>query len=285
MPRTRTRLLGLALAAPALLLAVIGCGNSSSDATTDTTASGPTAATQDASGGAANYFDNDPTGENVLAILTTGYPDAIVGCTGKTGYNPIAITNTTDSPQVAWLNLSGSNIDAQVSVMPQSQVLGIQGCPQSVGGGATDGWVTVQPGQTWVGGVAMGGSIGPHTNVNQGKNYLEVGGTPSSGSAAPQWYDMQPTVGDNGGYKGWFVKYSYTGGTDPSQNEQAGLLNVVQCSGSNQGGNLQLTIQSDQIMTPYAPQQASAWQPSAPENGAYLWSNGMPVCFAFLPSS
>ena len=77
----------------------------------------------------------------------------------------------------------------EVRAPDQRQLLG----PDNESQRAT--WVTVQPGQTWVGGAFMGGNLGPDTDVNVGKNYVEVGGTSASAQTGTTFWQHATTVG------------------------------------------------------------------------------------------
>ncbi|MBU6245400.1 MAG: hypothetical protein KGP12_09310 [Actinomycetales bacterium] len=259
-----TRLTLIGLGATAALLVTSACSGTQSDA--------PASAVQDDA--FSNFFDNNQYGENGLAIITTGYPDVIVGCSGTVGQNPVLITNTTDQDQTVTVTVN-SELGNDVFIGSATEIAGVQGCG-AFSGNVNNLEITVPAGQTFLGGVVAAGNDGPDTNLMESQHNLSIGGGDNN-----QWYDFWLHVGMGGGYENWELNYSNTGGTDPSQNLQAGLFNVMECSqgpapsaSAGTTGTQTFTVSST-IVSNYASNAPNAW----------TYNNGDPICFAFLNPS
>jgi hypothetical protein len=252
-----TRLAAVTMGAVTIVALVSACSSQSS--------SGVAPAVQ-ATSGFDNYFDSNPNGEDTLDVITGGYPTSLGGCVGTLGYNPVYITNTTDVPQTVTYTIN-SELGDVVTVAGASVIQSIPDC-NSVGGDAVNNaQLTIPPGQTWYGGVLAAGQNGPGTWLNDSDRNLAIGGGDNN-----QWYDFWLHTDANQGFQNWELNYSNTGGTDPSQNLQAGLFNVMECSSDTGGGaDTQYTI-SNTIASPYSSNAPNAW----------TYNNNDPICLAFL---
>lgn len=251
-----SRLITTCLGAATVLLLASACSSQQ--------ASDAQAPAVQATAGIVDYFDNNATGSNLLSISLTGYPDVTVGCTEKVGVNPVLIANTTSEPQTVYFTVP-SELTNDVFWGPASEMAGWQGCP-AYGGDVSQAPITIPAGQTWVGGIAAGGLLGPDTNLEGQQHNLEIGGGDNG-----QWYDFWLHLGINNGFDNWELNYSNTGGTDPSQNLQAGLFNVMECSPTSASPGDQIGITNTIV---------SNFTSNAPN--AYTYNNNMPICFAFL---
>ncbi len=255
-----THLATLSLGAIVVAVLASACSTQSS--------SGVAPAVQATSGGFDNYFDSNPNGEDTLDVLTGGFPTTLGGCVGTLGFNPISITNTTDAPQTATYTIN-SELGDVVTVAGATEIEGIQSC-DSVGMGEVDnGQITVPPGQTWSGGVLAAGQNGPGTWLNDSNRNLSIGGGDNN-----QWYDFWLHTDANQSFQNWELNYSNTGGTDPSQNLQAGLFNVMECASDSDAPNAQYTVTST-IASPFSSNAPNAW----------TFNDNQPICFAFLNPS
>jgi len=245
----------LSLGAASVLVLASACSSQPSG--------GEAPVTQDTSS-VDDYFDNNPDGENVLDVITGGYPDSIQGCSGTVGYNPVFITNTTDEPQTVTYTIN-SVLGNDIYVGGASEIAGVQGCG-AFSGNVNNAQLTIQPGMTWSGGVLAGGNDGPDTNTIGSQNNFAIGGGDNN-----QWYDFWLHTALGGGFENWELNYSNTGGTDPSQNLQAGLFNVMECSPTTGAPGTEFSITST-IVSNYSSNAPNAW----------TYNNNDPVCFAFL---
>lgn len=224
----------------------------------------PPAEAVQATSGMVDYFDNNATGSNTLSILLTGYPDVTVGCTDHIGFNPVLIANTTDQPQTVYYKVP-AELGNDIFWGPASEMANWQGCP-AYSGDVNQTPITIPAGQTWAGAIVAGGELGPDTNLEGQQHNLEIGGGQNN-----QWYDFWLHLGMNNGFENWELNYSNTGGTDPSQNLQAGLFNVMECNPTTTTPGAQIEITSTIV---------SNFTSNAPN--AYTYNNNMPMCFAFL---
>jgi hypothetical protein len=254
MNLNRIKLSSLAVACA--LLAATGCSSTSADA--------PAPAVEAAAAAGANfsdYFDNYSNGENALDIITGGYPDSIGGCVGM-GYNPIFVINTTQSPQTFTYTIN-SELANEVIVGSDIDMTDIT-CTGSES--VNNGEVTLQSGESWTGGVVGGGSQGPDTDLTGSQHNLAIGGGDNG-----QWYDFWLNEDANQSFNHWELNYSGTGGSDPTQNLQAGLFNVMVCSPTTGSAGTEFTV-TNQLASPYDTNAANAWQ----------YNNNDPICFAFF---
>lgn len=255
-----SRVAALSLGAASVLLLASACSSQSSS---------EVAPAVQATSGFDNYFDNTAGGADVLAIITGGYPDVTESCAGTVGFNPIIITNTTDQDQVVNYTINtalGNNIYIAGASEMQSATL-FDDCG---GYGSNTGnsiQLTIPAGQTWSGGMMAGGADGPGTGLNTNADHnLAIGGGSNN-----QWYDFWlHESGINQSFENWELNYNNTGGTDPSQNLQAGLFNVVQCSPTTGSAGTQFSV-TDTIISTY-PGSSNAW----------TFNNNDAICFAFL---
>ena len=255
-----THLAVLILGAVSVAVLASACSSQSS--------SGVAPAVQATAGGFDNYFDSNPNGEDELDVITGGYPTSLGGCVGTLGWNNIFITNTTDVPQTATYTINAELGDV-VTVAGASVIDGIQSC-DSVGMGAVNnGQITIPPGQTWSGGVLAAGQNGPGTWLNNSDRNLAIGGGDNN-----QWYDFWLHTAGDQSFQNWELNYSNTGGTDPSQNLQAGLFNVMVCDWDTDAPNTPYTV-TNTIASPYSSNAPNAW----------TYNYGQPICLAFLNAS
>lgn len=250
-----TQLAFVSLGAASMLFLATACSSQSS--------SGEVPAVQ-ATAGMDDYFDNNPNGENVLDVLTGGYPDSISGCSGTVGYNPVFITNTTDKPQTVTYTIN-SVLGNDVFVAGASVIAGTEGCG-AFSGNVNNAQLVIQPGQTWSGGVLAAGNDGPDTNTMGSQHNLSIGGGDNN-----QWYDFWLHSGMGGGFENWELNYSNTGGTNPSQNLQAGLFNVMECNPTTGAPGTEFSITST-IVSNYSSNAPNAW----------TYNDNDPICLAFL---
>lgn len=258
-----------AIAAGPLVLA--GCGSSSSagdsvasESPTATASVGDRTAVNNSASGFDNFFDNNPTGSNILSILTGGYPDDINSCGASSSLNPVLITNLTSSPQTARVWVASDDTAKEAAFFAP----GSPYTPTTASGcSAVFDWnttavqnVTIPPGQTAVAAIAAGGS--GYNLVTDKEHYLSIG------SGTEQWYDFWLHIDEfNTSFQNFELAYEETGGTNPNLNKQPGLLNVMQCDTSN--GNIAVT---NQFISNYGI-----------NDNAWTYNQNAPICLAFGP--
>lgn len=262
--------LQIAAVCAAAPLALAGCSSSSEGSPSTDSSSGA-----DDRGAVNNSFETfftaNPTGENTLSIITTGYPDTVSGCTNTPGLNEIYIANPTPYDQTFTVtdNQYLANNLTFYSAGEESPSCANNSPIQN------QNTYTVPAGKVWSIGVAAGGYQGSDTFMEGQQHNLSIGG----GSDPSSWYDLYLSTGLNSAYQHWELGYTYTGGlnvdngTNTYWNTQqgspapAGLFNGVACSES--GNGVQMT---SQIITPYQNDAQNAWE----------FTSGDPICFAFI---
>lgn len=227
--------LSIAALLTAAPLALAGCGTSTSQesesANTDRSAVNNSAA------GFEDYFDNNPIGENILSVLGAGYPDALPTCNvGGIAQNIMLIANTTNTPQTLSVTIN-PDLGQQAAFWPQFSGYITQ--PVACGGYGelpSTQYLTVQPGQTAVALLQTGGGT---------RNLIGISKEIAIGAGGQAWYGFDLALDFEEKFEDLTLTYSYTGGTDPSQNVQSGLFNVMQCSVDGQN----ISITNDIVST------------------------------------
>lgn len=235
-----------------------GSASTSASADASASAAGGRGAVNNASG-FENFFDNTSNGQNTLSILTGGYPDDIIDCGSAFSLNPVLFANTTSSPQTVSVTINAQLANELAFAPEASTFMGVSsGCDAIYSGQASTQTVTIPPGQTAASAIAAGG--GQWNDLDNNHNV-------AIGAGGKQWYDFWLHEGATNNFENLELNYNGTGGTNPSQNVQPGLFNVMACDTSN--GNLAVT---NQIISPY-PGGANVW----------TFNQNDPICFAFLP--
>lgn len=212
----RKKFMPVAALLAAAPLVIAGCG-SSADA--DSESSDRAAVNNDASG-FEDFFDNNPTGENILSILGAGYPDALPGCTDNNSKNLMLIANTTNAPQTMSVTIN-PGLEEEAAFFPQYSSTTATGNCAGYGQLPNTQYLTVQPGQTAVALLVAGGGD---------RNLVGISKDIAIGSGGQEWYNFGLNLDIDEGFDNLQLSYFDTGGTDPSQNLQPGLFNVMECA-------------------------------------------------------
>lgn len=215
-----------------------------------------------------------------LATMFDGgtYDDDTSDCDwGQTSINPVTIVNTYDSPQTFSVTINeklANNLNFFSAASVGGTMSGITGCSLSSEYAGTQ-YVTAPAATpdgasfTVVGWIAAGGgqfSAGAFDSHNV-----------AIGAGGSQWYDFDLNEDSlNNGFEALALSYGNTGGTDPSQNVQTGLFNVLGCS-ANSDGTISLPAPST-LSTPYSGYGDNVWTTS----NTGMFSLNQPICFGFL---
>lgn len=284
----RNRFMSAAALLAAAPLVIAGCGTSADGESTDR------AAVNNDASGFEDYFDNNPTGENILSILGAGYPDALPTCTDNNSKNVMLIANTTNAPQTMSVTIN-PGLEEEAAFFPQySSTIGTGNCA-GYGELPNTQYLTVQPGQTAVALLVAGGGD---------RNLLETSKDIAIGAGGQQWYNFELNLDANEGFDNLQLSYEGTGGTDPSLNLQPGLFNVMECSIDGQPANPDALEEIDELGEALRDSQGSNGSQASngssiaitntvlstywdqlrgipPWNGVNYGTN-RPMCFAFI---
>ena len=119
----------------------------------------------------------------------------------------------------------------------------------------------VQPGETNVYYLAMGGTLNTLVSANNEHN-IAIGGLPN-GASNPKWYDFNLNLAESTDFTSLNLSYNNTGGTS-SSNGQNGF-NVV---------TIEKGVATQNILSPYSSTYAG---------GNVVWSANQPIGLAWLP--
>lgn len=194
---------------------------------------------------------------------------------GLSSANPVVITNTYNQPQTLSLTVN-DGLSAQVNFFPNWGAYGgspmAQGCPgRTLYYSAPPGYtqdVTIPANSSGYFVLGMGGL---DYNLAEVSNDLAIGAGGSS------WYDFHLALNADESFKYVQLQYQNTGGTNPSQNTQTGLLNVVPCdpdSALNLSNPASPTPQTNSVISTYTSNAATANQ--------VKYDSDVPICMAFL---
>jgi PBP1b-binding outer membrane lipoprotein LpoB len=206
------------------------------------------------------------------------YDDDISDCDwGQTSINPIAVVNTYTTSQTFSVTINqdlANNLNFFSAASNGGTSSGINGCSLSSEYAGTQ-YVTVPAGTpeaasfTVVGWIAAGGGQSSAGAFDSHNVAIGAGGS--------QWYDFDLNEDSlNNGFEALALSYGNTGGTDPSQNVQTGLFNVLDCS-ANSSGNISLAVPNT-LWTPYSGYGDNVWTTS----NTGMFSLNQPICFGFL---
>lgn len=192
---------------------------------------------------------------------------------GRTNFVPVVVTNATDQDQTGSVTVPYGTA-TQVGIFTQQDdvydsIFGLNltgQCPnmtyQSPGQEYSENF-TVPAGDTSVFWVALGGL---DENLIGDSHMIGFGGLPQN-TPGQSWYDMQLNLSATESFNNLSPQYTWTGGTDSSNNQNG--FNLVKCDLN--GG----VFTTDQVLTPYA-------RGSYPGNVTDYYS-GDPICAAWLP--
>ncbi|MCB0919390.1 MAG: hypothetical protein KDC39_12585 [Actinobacteria bacterium] len=204
-------------------------------------------------------WGDSSTGSDELDILTGGYPDSIIDCGSTMSVNSVLVYNQTDAPQTYSVTVNKQLANELVFYPEVSSAQGVSsGCQDIYSGSASTQTVTVQPGDAVQSAIIAGG--GQWNDLDNNHNV-------AIGAGGQAWYDFWLHEGAKNNFKNLELNYSNTGGTNPSQNVQSGLFNVMQCTTDGS----QVAV-SNSIISTYTSNNANAW----------TFNQNEPLCFAFL---
>lgn len=216
-----------------------------------------------------------------LGLAPMAHADGLAGISGwepvpdscgTTSIFPVVISNFTEAQQQGSVTIA-QGLSAQVQVFPSQEALmespfgamaqgQCPGRPELMSANEVQQNFTVNAGDTSVLWVAAGGV---DYNLITNSHKVGFGGLPS-GTPNASWYDFGLELNADESFVNWVVSYSWTGGTDTTNNQNG--FNLVQCNTAN--GNL---TTSDTILTPY-----TRWSSSV------NYSMNQPVCAAWFPT-
>ena len=213
----------------------------------------------------ADAYDDVSVGAGAI----TGFGPMPMIC-GNTSINPVFVTNFTDIPQTGSFTIN-PNLTLEAEFFPtraSAENSQYANCDprdpyaSGHGGNAQTGNFTVQPGETFVGFLGMGGQ---DYNLDSTSNNIAIGGLPN-GTANASWYDFWLDLGTDLGFKSLTLNYGRTGGA--GNNGQNGF-NVVQVdAGENADGTLNYWV-TQNIISPYSKKNT---------NGS-MFGHGEPVVY------
>lgn len=190
---------------------------------------------------------------------------------GKTSIFPVVISNFTAAQQQGSVTIA-QGLSAQVQVFASEEDLmaspfgalmqGQCSRPEIMSAPEVQNNFTVNASDTTVLWVAAGGV---DYNLIDNSHKVGFGGLPA-GTPNASWYDFGLELNADESFVNWVVSYSWTGGTDTTNNQNG--FNLVQCNTG--GGNL---VTSDTILTPY-----TRWSSSV------QYGMNKPVCAAWFPT-
>lgn len=195
---------------------------------------------------------------------------------GKTDYVPVVVTNATDQSQTGSVTVPYGTATQVGLYTSQDGVYGagslfglmLQGdCPNMTYAPVASVYqqnFTVAPGQTNVYWLAAGGL---DRNIVGDSHNIGFGGLPAN-TPGQSWYDLNLTLGVTESFASLTPNYTWTGGTDTTNNQNG--FNLVQCD--TNGG----VFTTDRVLTPYA-------RGFTPNNVPSYFMND-PICAAWLPA-
>ncbi|MEI7624012.1 MAG: hypothetical protein WCJ88_10690 [Actinomycetes bacterium] len=218
--------------------------------------------------------------EAVATMFDGGtYDDDTSDCNwGTTSINPIVVINTYTSPQTFSVTINeklANNLNFFTAASVGGNMSGISGCSLDSDNAGTQ-YVTAPAATpngasfTVVGWIAAGGGQFTAGAFNSHNVAIGAGGS--------QWYDfdLQIAAGGVNGFESLALSYGNTGGTDPSQNVQPGLFNVLGCN-LNSDGTISLPTPNT-LTTPYSAYGDNVW--TTANTGEFFLNQ--PICFGFL---
>lgn len=212
----------------------------------------------------------------------TGFGPMPMVC-GNTSISPVFITNFTSVQQTGSFTINpGLAFEAEAySSRDDVESSKYATCmPRNPYGSDFNGVAqsqnfTVEPGQTYVAYLGMGGQ---DYNLDSTSNNIAIGGLPNN-TAGASWYDFWLDLGIDLGFKSLTLNYNHTGGPG-SGNGQAGF-NVVQViSTTNADGTLNYQ-NTQNILSPYSSRNTNGsangnWEP-------VVYGANQPIGLAWIP--
>jgi len=219
---------------------------------------------------------------NDAAGVITGFAPMPMMC-GTISVNPVFVTNFTDEWQTGSFNINPGLTNEAEFFWTLEDVEGTRfgsctargfGAANSSSTPAQTNNITVAPGETFVGYLAMGGQ---DYNLLTTNSNIAMGGLPN-GTENASWYDFWLDLGDDLGFKSLTLNYSNTGGA--GNNGQNGF-NVAEVDTSvNSDGTFNYTV-TQTTLSPYSSKNtngslAGNWQP-------VVFGQNEPIGLAWIP--
>jgi hypothetical protein len=194
----------------------------------------------------------------------TGWALPSVVCP-RSSISPVIVSNYTSSPQTGSITIN-PDLSQEVEVFDSATAAsnspyGSCDDPPFGQSKAFTSDFIVQPGETNVYYLAMGGTLNTLVSANNEHN-IAIGGLPN-GASNPKWYDFNLNLAESTDFTSLNLSYNNTGGTS-SSNGQNGF-NVVA---------IEKGVATQNILSPYSSTYAG---------GNVVWSANQPIGLAWLP--